>query len=256
MLHTENMQLWGFAGTWKWLFEMHLSTLLLFREISDALPARTRTFCWSESPSGSISYTTSFMSAHFPAQTDERWAPLMRKSSLSGPPAAKSVRVRLIRSFDIVHLILTYVSWKFWLHKDFLERVSSFMGLASLFLFISILLMSSFVSVLIFLKSIHFCHGLPRLAGGWMKTNTSQKSFSCPSCSPTFTYLSFSSAHFLLFDSFSAFPHSFVPSAFSPHHNCSRSFSPSCSSMQLEVDFIFQILLLHGVFIEQNGWWA
>lgn len=132
--HTENMQLWGSAGTWKLLFEMHPSTRLLFTEISDAPPASTRTFCWSESPSSSISHTKTFMSAHFPAQTDERWALLIRKSSLSGLPAAKPVRVRLIRSFDIFHLIHTYASWKFDFIKMqvyFLEYVSSFVGLAS-----------------------------------------------------------------------------------------------------------------------------
>lgn len=84
-------------------------------------------------------------------------------------------------------------------------------------------------SALIFLQSIHFCHCLPHLVGGWRKADKSKKSFSRP-CSPTFIYLSFSFAHFLVFDSFSSFPHSSVPSSFSPHHICSRSFPPICSS--------------------------
>lgn len=142
---------------------MHLNTLLLVGEITEALPARTRTFCWSESPSSSISHTKAFMSAHFPAHADERRACSMSKSSLSGLPAAlKPVRVHLISfifRYGFLNMMngqnIYYVSshsytckWDVWLHHAAacLFLASLFMGLASLFMIVSILLVSSFVS--------------------------------------------------------------------------------------------------------------
>lgn len=108
-------------------------------------------------------------------------------------------------------------------------------------------------SALIFLQSIHFCHCLPHLVGGWRKADKSKKSFFLPVmltnihisviflCSFPCLWLFLLISTF--FCAFFLFSPSYLLSVFPPQ---------LLLKMQQEVDFIFQTLLLHGVSIVQR----
>lgn len=269
-LHTGNTQFWG-VGTWKWLFEIHLNSLLLFRETTDALPALPCTICWLESPPSNTSHTKTLMSAHFPAHADERWALSMRRSPLSGPAAAlKPVRGHFtsfswryyfrigrrehsFHSISFMHMqVGSLTSSRCSLFLSFIEFLRWWVWLlCSCFMIASILLMPSFVSHRLsssspFIFLIVFFM--------WLGEEVRQKpkTFFLPImltnihlsviflCSFPCLWLFFSHSHLLL-----CLP-PFPPLIFALPHQLLLQMHP-------KVDFIFQTLLLRGLSIVQRG---
>lgn len=214
---------------------------------------------WSESPSSSISHTKTFMSAHFPAQTEERWTLWMRKSSLSGLPAAFiPVRVHYFyfmilisywenRTFITFHH--TRANWKLdfikMQHICFLYQVSSFMGLASLF--VSILLMSSFVSRRSPSSSPLFNFVIVFLI--WLGDEGSEENLFPPRHAPQHSSVIFCSFHYFL----TIFPHFYILLGLFPF--LPIIYPQLLLKMQQEVNFIFQTLAA-GCLHCAEGWWA